>query len=137
MLLSGCGSPRGSFADRHKPTPTPTPAPAPQPPPLNIQGDGALSQDAVPGSAPRPLTAEEVVADEVNVPSEAQGLKVGMTLGEARAVFLPHPLKLESRAEGPHGTVSVYRTLLVSRAPEVWLTFFGDSLQSWTVVARH
>ncbi len=137
VLLGGCASPRASAAAKHKQaTAAAEPAsPPPPPPPLMFQGEAPPAGGAE--RAASPLSAEELAADEANVAGYALNLRVGMTLDQARAVFRGHPLKLESEAKGANGGISVYRTLMVSEHPEVWLTFYSDSLQSWTTVAKH
>jgi hypothetical protein len=107
------------------------------PPPLSFQGEAPQAHQDVVESAAGPLSAEQLAADEANLPKYALNLRVGMTLEQASAVFRPHPLRIESTASGENGSISIYRTLVISNAPEIWLTFFSGSLQSWATVARH
>jgi hypothetical protein len=137
LLVAGCVGPRQPAAEKHKApaAPTPPPQPAPMPPPLAFQGDPSPPSQAT-ESASSPLSAEALVADEANIPKYALNLKVGMTVEQAGAVFRPHPLKLESTASGANGSVAIYRTLVISDQPEIWLTFFSGSLQSWAAVTK-
>jgi hypothetical protein len=138
LLLAGCVSPRPSDAERHKAAATPPPQqPAPMPPPLSFQGEAPQTHQELVESAVSPLSAEQVAADETNLPKYALNLRVGMTLEQASAVFRPHPLKIESTASGENGSISIYRTLVISNRPEIWLTFYSGSLQSWATVAKH
>lgn len=137
LLLAGCVSPRQSEAEKHKAAAAPPPPqPAPMPPPLAFQEEAPKARQEADEGASGPYTAEELAADEANIPKYALNLRVGMTVEQAGAVFRPHPLKLESTASGENGSISVYRTLIISNQPEIWLTFYSGSLQSWATVAK-
>ena len=138
LLLAGCVSPHQSDTERHKAAELSAPQqPAPMPPPLSFQGEAPQARLEVVESAASPLSAEQLAADEANLPKYALNLKVGMTLEQASAVFRPHPLKIESIASGENGTISIYRTLVISNVPAIRLTFYSGSLQSWATVAKH
>jgi hypothetical protein len=138
LLLAGCVSPHQSDAERHKAAALPPPQqPAPMPPPLSFRGETPQTHQEVVESAASPLSAEQLAADEANLPKYALNLRVGMTLEQASAVFRPHPLKIESTASRENGSIAIYRTLVISNMPEIRLTFYSGSLQSWATVAKH